>query len=155
VSFTEIDPFVTEEEKQYFFTKIHEDNWYQHKSTHSGKLTPLKFKKVEYRGVVAGLMMMDPNTTMGWHTDGTSLNRNTIILHPLTDNYSPFVCEDGSSSKPIIANTQARHAVFNNGNIRLNLQFEFSDAYNDVHSDKNSVVWKLLNKFYKENNEQR
>ena len=155
MSFIEIEPFVTEEEKLYFFTKIDEDNWYQHKSTVSGRQSPLQFKEIEYRGVRAGLMMMYPNTTMWWHTDGYNLDRNTIILHPLTNNYSPFLSEDGSSSKPIIANTQARHAVFNNANIRLNLQIQFPDLYNDVHADKNSVVWKLLNRFYKENNEQR
>lgn len=155
MSFIEIEPFVTEEEKLYFFTKIDEDDWYHHKSTVSGRQSPLQFKEIEYRGVRAALMKMDPNTTMWWHTDGISLNRPTVIIHPLTNNYSPFLSEDGFSSKPIIANTQAKHAVFNNENIRLNLQIQFPDLYNDVHADKNSVVWKLLNRFYKENNEQR
>ena len=153
MSFIEIEPFVTEAERQYFLLKIDEPNWYQHKSTVSGRKSPLQFKEIEYRGIKAALMKMDPNTTQDWHTDGIDLKRNTLVLHPLTKNYSPFMSKDGSSTKPIIANTQAKHAVFNNENVRLNLQIPFSAAFDDVHADKNSVVWKLLNRFYKENNE--
>lgn len=153
MSFIEIEPFITDEERKYCLSKIDDYDWYQHKSTVSGSKSPLQFKKIEYRGIEAALMKMDPNTTQGWHTDGINLKRNTVIIHPLTNNYAPFVSEGGSSTNPIIANTQVKHAVFNNENVRLNLQIPFPDAFYDVHSDKNSVLWKLLNRFYRENNE--
>jgi len=150
--FKEIDPFVTDEERQYFISRINEPDWYQHKSTVSGRLSPLQFKRINYRGVEAVLMKMDPGTTQDWHTDGVNLKRNTLILHPLTDNYASFTSEQGQSDKPIITNTQAKHAVFNNGSTRLNLQIPFDVDYNHAMQD-NSIVWKLLNRFYKENNE--
>lgn len=159
MSFTEIEPFVTDEERQYLLSRIDEENWFQHKSTVSGLLSPLQLKSIEYRGVSATLLKMDPNTTQDFHTDGVVLKRNTVIIHPLTDNYAPFSIEQISptqlldqSAKPIIANTQARHAVFNNNNTRLNLQIPFNVDYNDSIQD-NSEVWNLLNRFYKENNE--
>ena len=155
MSFTEIEPFVTDNEREHFLSRIDEPNWYQHKSTVSGRQSPLQFKPVTYRGIQAFLMKMDPNTIQEWHTDSVKMQRNTLIIHPLTENYSPFMSENGSSTKPIIADTQSKHAVFNNDQARLNLQIPFPDLYNDVHADKNSVVWKLLNRFYKENNEQR
>lgn len=154
MSFVEIPPFITEKEREYFLSKIDDPDWYQHKSTVSAKQSPLQFKQISFRGIAAALMKMDPNTIQDWHTDGINLKRNTLILHPISDNYSPFTCKSGSTSKPIIANTQEKHAVFNNNNVRLNLQIPFVEEYNDVHSNKNSVVWKLLDRFYEENNEQ-
>ena len=153
MSFREIDPFVTDAERQHLLSRINDLNWYQHKSTVSGRLSPLQFKRINFRGVEAALMKMDPNTTQDWHTDGINLKRSTLILHPLTDNYSPFMSEQGQSDKPIIANTQTKHAVFNNNVYRLNLQIPFDVDYNDA-IQYNSPVWKLLNKFYKENYEQ-
>jgi len=152
MSFTEIESFVTDEERQYFLSRIDESDWYQHKSTVSGRLSPLQIKRVTFRGVDAALLKMDPDTTQDFHTDGVNLKRSTVIIHPLTDNYAPFTSEQGQSSKPIIANTQASHAVFNNNNTRLNLQIAFDVDYNDAIED-NSIVWNLLNRFYKENNE--
>ena len=155
MSFTEISPFVTKDEKQRYLLKINESDWIQHKSTVSGRVSPLQFKPVKFRGIDCYLMKMDSNAIQDFHTDGVKLKRNTLIIHPLTDNYSPFVTQNGSSDKPIIADTQSKHAVYNNNYTRLNLQIPFGESYNDVHVDKNSVVWKLLNKFYKENDEQR
>ena len=152
MSFTEIESFVTDEERQHLLSRIDEKDWYQHKSTVSGRLSPLQFKFIKYRGVDAALLKMDPNTTQDFHTDGINLKRSTVIIHPLTDNYAPFSSEQSQSTKPIIANTQARHAVFNNNNTRLNLQIPFDVDYNDAIQD-NSEVWNLLNRFYKENNE--
>lgn len=152
MSFTEIESFVTDEERRYFLSRIDESNWYQHKSTVSGRLSPLQIKRVTFRGVDAALLKMDPDTTQDFHTDGVNLKRSTVIIHPLTDNYAPFTSKQGQSSKPIIANTQASHAVFNNNNTRLNLQIAFDVDYNDAIED-NSIVWNLLNRFYKENNE--
>ena len=152
MSFTEIKPFVTEQEKEYFLSRLYEPDWYQHKSTVSGRLSPLQFKRIEYRGVEAALMKMDPYEVQGWHTDGVELKRSTVILHPLTDNYAPFSSMSGSSTTPIIANTQSKHAVFNNDKHRMNLQLAFDVDYNVGILD-NSPIWKLLNRFYKENNE--
>jgi len=152
MSFVEIAPFVTEQEKQYFLSRINETDWHQHKSTVSGRLSPLQFKRISYRGVEAALMKMDPNTTQDWHTDGVNLKRSTVILHPLTEDYAPFMSEVGQSSRPIIANTQAKHAVFNNSNSRMNLQIPFDIDYNEAIQD-NSEVRHILNRFYEENYE--
>lgn len=94
-------------------------------------------------------MKMDPNTIQDWHTDGVNLKRSTVIIHPLTDNYSPFKSKQGESIQPIIANTQEDHAVFNNNNVRMNLQIPFDVDYNDA-LDYNSVVSKTLREFYGE-----
>lgn len=153
MGFTEIMPFVTEKEREYFLSFLHDDDWYKHKSTVSGRESPLQFKAVKFREIDAYLMKMDPNTTQDWHTDSLKNNRATLILHPLTENYAPFQSLEGATSKPIIADVQSKHAVFNNNNIRMNLQIPFNIPYRDIHSDKNSVVWKLLNRFYKENDD--
>ena len=152
MSFTEIKPFLTDEEKQRFLARIDEDEWHQHKSTVSGKLSPLQFKRDKLRGIDVLLMKMDPNAVQDWHTDGVTLKRNTLILHPITDNYAPFQSEQGESTQPIIADTQARHAVFNNESTRLNLQIPFDVDYNDAIKE-DSPVWDVLNKLYKDDNE--
>jgi len=155
VSFTEINPFITEKERLFFISMEDSDDWIQHKSSVSGRLSPLFYKTIEYRGIKSYLLKMHPNAVQDWHTDGVTLKRNTLILHPLTENYAPYRSIDGVSAKPIIADTQVKHSVVNNEYTRMNLQIPFIESYKDVHANKNSVVWKLLNKFYKENNEQR
>lgn len=149
MSFIEIKPFVTKIEKEHFLSMINETDWYQHKSTVSGRLSPLQFKRIEYRGVEAALMKMDPNTIQDWHTDGIHLKRSTLIIHPLTDDYAPFSSHVGLSDKPIVANTQEPHAVFNNDSIRMNLQIAFDVEYNDA-IDYNSDVSKMLRNFYEQ-----
>ena len=151
MSFTVIKSFVTNEERQYLLSKIDEEDWYQHTSS-KGRPSPIQLKPVKYRNVNAVLLKLNPNTTQDFHTDGVNFKRRTVIIHPLTDNYAPFISKQGKSTKPIIANTQVSHAVFNNNTTRLNLQIPFDIDYNDAVQD-NSEVWNLLNRFYKENNE--
>ena len=150
MTFTEIKPFVTQQERALFLSRIDEQDWYQHRSTVSGQQSPLQFKRITYRGVDAALMKMDPNTIQNWHTDGVTLKRSTLILHPLTEKYAPYTTKTSQSVCPVIANTQAEHAVFNNNQIRLNLQIPFDVEYNEAMQD-NSIVWNMLNRFYEEN----
>lgn len=149
MNFREIPVFVTQDERAYFLSKITDTDWHQHRSTASGQLSPLQYKRIVYRGIEAGLMKMDANAIQDWHTDGVNLKRSTVIIHPLTDNYSPFKSKQGESVHPIIADTQQDHAVFNNNNVRMNLQIPFDVDYNDA-LDYNSVVSKTLRRFYGE-----
>ena len=155
MSFIEIPPFVTEKERLFFISMDDSDDWIQHKSSVSGRLSPLFYKIVYYRGIKSYLLKMYPNAVQDWHTDGVTLKRNTLILHPLTENYAPYRSIDGESTKPIIADTQVKHSVVNNEYTRMNLQIPFVYSYKDVLDDDNNIVWKLLDKFYKENDEQR
>ena len=91
MSFIEVNPFVTDEEKNFFLSKIDEDDWIQHRNTKSGTLSPLNFKgPFVFRKHEVFLMKMYPNAVQDWHTDGVQFKRSTLILHPLTDNYAPF-----------------------------------------------------------------
>ena len=150
MSFIEVNPFVTDEEKNFFLSKIDEDDWIQHRNTKSGTLSPLNFKgPFVFRKHEVFLMKMYPNAVQDWHTDGVQFKRSTLILHPLTDNYAPFQSETDQSDKVIIADTQSKHAVFNNKETRLNLQIFFDVDYSEAIKD-NSIVWKTLKSFWNE-----
>lgn len=148
MSFIEIDPFLTKEEIEYFKSFAEQDGWQGHKSTVSGRSTGLQYRGVQFRGKLTMLSKLDPNVKLDWHTDGINLGRHTTLLHPVTDDYAPFMCEDGQTTKPALVNTQARHAVFNNNNIRLNLQIPFSVDFEEVKADSDHWVWKEIEKLY-------
>ena len=161
--FKEIEPFLTNDEINEYLSMVDADGWHRHKSTQSGRVSPLQFKAVKFRNIVtnffkpddvenAMIMKMDPNEEMWWHTDGVGKRQTTIIhpIHPSTD-YAPFETRDEGkyyqSSKPIIANTLAEHAVFNNDNVRLNLQIPFNIEFEDAIQE-DSIVMKTLKQIY-------
>lgn len=121
MKYLKIQPFLTEEESSYYLTEaLKPDGFFAHKSTKSGRSTYLNFKPIEFKGLErCALAMVEPNDTVDWHTDGT---RDTVIIHPLSDNYAPCTTLDGEVSGPIILNVREKHAVFNNDQIRVSLQ---------------------------------
>lgn len=161
--FKEIKPFLTDDEINEYLSMLDADDWHRHKSTKSGRESPLQFKAVKFRDIEtnffkpedvenAMIMKMEPNEEMWWHTDGVGKRQTTIIhpIHPSTD-YAPFETRDGDKhykcGNPIIANTLAEHAVFNNDNIRLNLQIPFNITFEEA-IEENSIVMKTLNLIY-------
>ena len=86
-----------------------------------------------------GLLKIKPNEIQDWHTD--KVGRNTVLIYPLTDNYAPCQTIDGEVDTPMFLNTQSKHAVYNNDNIRLNFQVPFDEdmdqciqMFNDVEN---------------------
>ena len=79
-------------------------------------------------------MMMKPNTTQDWHTD--MKGRNAVLIYPLSpeEDYAHCEFESDSINFPAIVNTQMKHRVVNNNNIRVNLQVAFNKDMNEVVS---------------------
>ena len=136
-----IDDFITEEERAYLLSLANADDFVQHKSTVSDELSPLMFKPVKFRNFPrASIMKMLPKTIQGMHVDGSNLRRNTLIIHPLTDNYAPIITQAGEVHQTAIINTQEPHAVFNNDNVRVNLQLPFDVDFKDLENIMGEVV---------------
>lgn len=136
-----IDDFITDEERAHLLSQVDGDGFVQHKSTVSGELSPLMFKPVKFRNFSrASIMKMLPNTTQEMHVDGANLKRNTLIIHPLTSNYAPIVTQAGDVHQTAIVNTQEPHAVFNNDNVRVNLQLPFDVDFVDLEKIMGEIV---------------
>jgi hypothetical protein len=146
--YKKIDDFVTVEEREYFFSLLDSDKFVQHRSTKSNKLSPLNFLPVKFRNFDrAWIMKMYPNAVQEMHTDGKNLKRNVLIIHPLSENYAPLVTQDGEVSFTAIINTQENHAVYNNDNIRINLQIPFPYNFEDIQ-DKSHEFWDIVKELY-------
>lgn len=107
---------------------IKDEDWTIHNSTRTGKPSVLHYYDLNrtFHGRRCYLLMIPPNAVQDWHTDGGT--RNTALIYPLTENYAPCRFEVGKTSAPMFLNTQARHAVFNNGNKRINLNISFAES---------------------------
>lgn len=108
--------------------------WIIHRSSKSGKISPLHFVRINYTlyGRHALLMMMKPNTTQDWHTD--KKGRNAVMIYPLMpeNNYAYCEIENDRIDFPALINTQLKHRVINNDNIRLNLQVSFEEDIDEI-----------------------
>lgn len=122
--------FLSEQVKQELLDigmNLKDEDWTVHKSTRTGKPSVLNFYdlKKTFHGRNCYLLMIRPNEVQDWHTDGGS--RNTALIYPLSENYAPCSFDQGETIEPIFLNTQAKHAVFNNSNKRINLNISFKD----------------------------
>jgi len=110
---------------------VPDNEWYVHRSTQSGELSPLHFYGLseKFMGRKSLLLMIKPGAIQKWHTD--MKGRNTVLIYPLTENYAPCLTEEGEVSFPAFINTQRKHAVYNNDNIRINLQVQFDENINE------------------------
>ena len=108
--------------------QLKDEEWTVHHSTKTGKPSVLNFYnlKRKFYGRNCYLLMIRPNAVQDWHTDGGK--RNTALIYPLTQDYAPCKFEVGETTAPMFLNTQARHAVFNNNNKRINLNISFEDS---------------------------
>lgn len=143
-----IDNFVTHEEKNHLLSLVDSEDFIQHKSTKSGKVSPLNFLPIKFRNFErAWIMKMYPRAVQEMHTDGENLGRNVLIIHPLTDNYAPIVTQNGEVTTTAIVNTQEYHAVYNNDNVRVNLQIPFAYNFEDIQ-DKSHEFWNIVKELY-------
>ena len=146
-SYYVLQPFLTKQEKTRLLKYLEEDDWRQHKNSVSGLLSPLHFKRAEFRDCEkAWVMKMEPNARQEMHTDAKGGDRETLIIYPLTDNYAPIVTEDGSTDQPAIVNTQRPHAVYNNNKVRLNLQIPLLCNFEDLLKNQKHEVWSQIEK---------
>lgn len=147
-SFIKIDDFVTKEEKVHLLSLAESSNFIQHSSTKSGKASSLNFLPIQFRNFQrAWIMKMYPNARQEMHTDGKDLGRNVLIIHPLTENYAPTITQHGEINTTAIINTQEYHAVYNNNNLRINLQIPFPYNFEDI-LNKSHKFWKDLMELY-------
>ena len=108
--------------------QLKDEEWTVHHSTKTGKPSVLNFYNLKRKFYSRNcyLLMIRPNAVQDWHTDGGK--RNTALIYPLTQDYAPCKFEVGETTAPMFLNTQARHAVFNNNNKRINLNISFEDS---------------------------
>lgn len=124
----------TDQKKELIEIATKAEDWIVHKSSKSGKISPLHFIKIDYtlydKQVL--LMMMKPNTTQDWHTD--MKGRNAVLIYPLApdEDYAHCEFENGSVNFPAIINTQMKHRVMNNNNTRVNLQVAFEEDMDEI-----------------------
>ena len=140
--------FLAVSEKVKLLEYANKAEWITHYSTVSGTKTPLEFTHVTdeirkhlflYYGTNVKLMLsrLHPNTIQDWHTDGKKNKRTTVVIHPLTDDYAPLHVHGGASNGAVILNTQERHKIINNDNMRINFQICYDENIEEV-----SVYWK-------------
>lgn len=133
LTYQRIKEFLSKEQREMFIKKaLKDDEWIVHKSSKSGKISPLHFKKTPYIFYErhALFMMMPPNSIQDWHTD--MRGRNCVLIYPLTENYAPCEIGDSRIDFPAIINTQIKHRVINNDCVRINLQIPFEENIEDV-----------------------
>lgn len=148
-SFLILKDFLLKTEKKYLLSLIDTGGYQTHYNTTDNTPSPLMFKPINFRNIEnAKLMKMLPNVKQEMHTDEVKNNkRKTILIHPLTNNYSPCITKDGLVSQTALINTQSEHAVYNNDNTRLNLQIAFDIDFK-YFLDKTHSIWKFINSLY-------
>lgn len=151
-AFYKLPNFVTEIERKNLLSKMNDTNFINHKSTKTGRYSPLNFLFINYRGIEkytkVAIMKMLPNAIQDWHRDGKHLKRCSVLIHPLSHNYAPIHTVDGPVCSTGIFNTQSPHAVFNNTSHRLNLQIYIDANFDNLMEDKNSKWWELIWSLY-------
>ena len=151
-SYKIIPPFLSAIEIDFFKAQAEEKSaeFINHKSTKTGEPSPLNFLPIEFRGIErVCIMKMLPHSEMPWHTDGTNLKRNTLIIHPLSDDYAPLVTKQGEVTTTALVNTQEEHAVFNNtDSSRLNLQIPLDIDFEELVANKKHKAWEFIERLY-------
>ena len=85
LNYIKLKDFLSDNQKEKLLKQAHETtDWIVHKSSKSGRLSPLHFTKIDYTlyGRQALLMMMKPNTTSPFSSQILSSSRIPIILNP-------------------------------------------------------------------------
>jgi len=134
LNYIKLKDFLSDNQKEKLLKQAHETtDWIVHKSSKSGRLSPLHFTKIDYTlyGRQALLMMMKPNTIQDWHTD--MKGRNAVLIYPLTDDYAPCEVGEDRITFPALINTQVKHRVINNNNIRINFQVPFEESMEEAY----------------------
>lgn len=134
LNYIKLKDFLTLSQKESLLKQAHKTtDWIVHKSSKSGKLSPLHFKRIDTHIINDKelLMMMKPNTTQDWHTD--MKGRNAVLIYPLTDDYAPCEVGEDRITFPALINTQVKHRVVNNNNIRVNFQVPFEESMEEAY----------------------
>lgn len=146
--FIKIEDFVTKDEKDHLLSLTDSDEFITHRSTKTNKVSSLNFLPIKFRNFErAWIMKMYPNAVQEMHTDGKDLGRNVLIIHPLSNNYAPLVTQAGEVTFTAIVNTQEYHAVYNNDNLRVNLQIPFPYSFDEIQ-DRNHEFWNIVKELY-------
>jgi len=149
-SFFSLEEFLTKEEKSDLIEAANtvEFKLYTPSVGEQLKTEPINVHPFPFRDHdSSGLLKLNPNSTQPWHVDGRTY---AVIIHPLIpeDDYAPLCTKHGEATTPVILNTQAPHAVFNNDNVRVNLQIPLFVPYEDLYNDRNHNIWKVINRLY-------
>ena len=59
--------------------------------------------------------------------------RNAVLIYPLTDDYAPCEVGEDRITFPALINTQVKHRVINNNNIRINFQVPFEESMEEAY----------------------
>lgn len=149
-SFFTLKEFLTKEEKNDLIEIANTVKFKLHKP-HVGEQSenePINVHHLSFRDHDwCGMIKLNPNINQPWHVDGRTY---AVIIHPLIpkDDYAPLCTKHGKATTPVILNTQAPHAVFNNNNIRVNLQIPLFVPYEDLYDDRNHKIWEVINRLY-------
>ena len=118
--------FLSQAEIEEYLRQSTTGEWYNHKSTVSGKPSALHFLPTTYKSYQrVALMKMEPHAVQDWHVDGT---RSCVVIHPLSENYARGMTEHGEYEGPVLLDVKRRHAVFNNEYTRICLQIGFDEG---------------------------
>jgi len=121
-----VPQFLSRSEIREYLRQSHSNEWYNHKSTVSGKASSLHFLPTQYKSYDrVALMKMEPHAIQDWHVDGT---RSCVVIHPLSENYASGMTEHGEYAGPVLLDVKRRHAVFNNEYTRICLQIGFNEG---------------------------
>ena len=121
-----VPQFLSQSEIEEYLRQSDSQEWYNHKSTVSGRESSLHFLPTTYKSYSrVALMKMEPHAVQDWHVDGT---RSCVVIHPLSENYARGMTDHGEYEGPVLLDVKRRHAVFNNEYTRICLQIGFNEG---------------------------
>lgn len=133
MNYYELPKFLTQEQFDFFYDMaLNVEEWTPYQSTVSGNRMGMYYYQTgltfEDRNVA--LVKLEPHDVMDWHVDG---KRKTALSYPLSDNYAPCsFTKSQTFDGPMLLNTQARHAVFNNEHTRYSINISFQEPIEEA-----------------------
>lgn len=139
MNYYELPKFLSKTQSDFFFDLAKGvKEWTPYQSTVSGNRMGMYYYQtgMTFADRNVALIKLDPYDVMDWHVDG---KRNAALSYPLSDNYAPCSFEDETFAGPMLLNTQARHAVFNNEHTRYSINISFKE-----HIEEAINIWHEL-----------
>lgn len=133
MNYYELPKFLTEDQFDLFYDMaLSVEEWTPYQSTVSGNRMGMYYYQtgLTFEGRNVALVKLEPHDVMDWHVDG---KRKTALSYPLSENYAP--CSFAfyhSFDGPMLLNTQARHAVFNNDHTRYSINISFQEPIDEA-----------------------
>lgn len=133
MNYYELPKFLTQEQFNFFYDMaLSVEEWTPYQSTVSGNRMGMYYYQtgLTFEGRNVALVKLEPNDVMDWHVDG---KRKTALSYPLSENYAPCsFSESQTFDGPMLLNTKARHAVFNNEHTRYSINISFQEPINEA-----------------------